>query len=714
MKIRQKHLVLLLGIALIPVGIVSILYARSMSKTGRHLAEQTRQILIDHAKLHLRTLVDDFGSMVRRDKVALELALSRQVQEVERRLAEAPPATPQLFFSQDYDNKTHLPDDIQLTNKYQKLVEGKDVQIPLSFDQQVFFVVRGTPLDAVSDDLARLSTMPEVYWELYQTNPKLMTWLYTALEVGFHSSYPGHGGYPAEYDPRVRLWYTQAKAQGGMTWTLLPDVSTRKVTLTVSAPVKRPDGAFAGTTAIDIDLARILNLSSLPESWKGSSIVLHVQPDLPDYQLTEKLLIIAQQSYIAEGERWTKPPEQEFLDSADTDELEAMRKDIIAGKSGVRRMTYKGADSFWAYNPWREGDPLVVVIVPYEQVVAAAAQTARFISSETAEALKSIGTVLIAVLCAVVIAAIISATSLTRPLYKLVRAAKELANGNFDARVDIRTHDELGVLGDTFNDVGPKLREHQRMKHSLELAMEVQQHLLPHEPPRMEGFDIAGKSVPCDETGGDYYDFIDLLELGPKKLGIALGDVTGHGIGAALLMASARSALRNQVAYQGAALDVLFDKLNVSMLRDTGEARFITLFYALLDGQTRTLHWASGGHDPAFWLRDESGSIEELSEPRGVPLGIIENTQYRQSNPVSLHPGDIVMVGTDGIWEAMNDEDEQFGKERLKGIISQGANDSAQDICDSVVRAVHEFQGNHPQEDDITLVVIKVCRSDQL
>ncbi|MDP6044646.1 MAG: PP2C family protein-serine/threonine phosphatase, partial [Phycisphaerae bacterium] len=264
----------------------------------------------------------------------------------------------------------------------------------------------------------------------------------------------------------------------------------------------------------------------------------------------------------------------------------------------------------------------------------------------------------------------------------------------------------LQDLGEVFNDMGPKLRERQKMKQSLELAMEIQQHLLPQGSPPVNGFDVAGRSIYCDETGGDYYDFIELAELGPGRLGIALGDVSGHGIGAALLMAAARGVLRSHAAMHGANLGELFETLNRHLVRDTGEAQFMTLFYAVLDAEARSLVWTSGGHDPALWLKNPSGDIDELPNT-GIPLGILEDAPYSQAGPIKLDAGDIVLVGTDGIWEARNTDGEMFGKDRLRQILIDSASCSAKEIHDTIVQAVHEFRQTHPQEDDVTLVVIK-------
>jgi sigma-B regulation protein RsbU (phosphoserine phosphatase) len=316
------------------------------------------------------------------------------------------------------------------------------------------------------------------------------------------------------------------------------------------------------------------------------------------------------------------------------------------------------------------------------------------------------GIILLVVIAAVVLVAYRTSRAVTRPITKLTAAAENLARGDYESPVDIRTGDEFQVLADTFNHMAPRLRERERMQQSLALAMEVQQNLLPQEPPRLEGFEIAGKSDYCEETGGDYYDFIDLVDIGPGTLGIAVGDVSGHGVGAALLMASARAVLRSHAVHHGQDLGRLFTELNRHLVADTADEQFITLFYGVLDAKSRTLSWTSGGHDPALWLRRESGAIEELPNT-GIPVGVLDAARYEQAGPITLTAGDIILVGTDGIWEATSPEGVAFGKDRLRKLLAGVADMSAAELRATITCAVHDFRGASPQEDDITLVVIK-------
>jgi len=319
-------------------------------------------------------------------------------------------------------------------------------------------------------------------------------------------------------------------------------------------------------------------------------------------------------------------------------------------------------------------------------------------------AISGVGILILAVIVAYL--AIWRAQKITRPIMQITESGKRLIRGDFSAQVDIRTGDELQDLGEIFNSTGPKLQERQRMKHSLQLAKEIQQHLLPLESPVIEGFDIAGHSIYCEETGGDYYDFIELTELGNSKVGIALGDVSGHGIGSALLMSSVRGLLRSHAGLHGMELGKLLGELNTHLIRDVGAGQFMTLFYGIIDGANRTLSWISGGHGPTFWLRGNRGNIVEL-ESTGIPLGVLEDASYDLSDEIVLKSGDIVLIGTDGIWEGRNSKGEMFGQQRMRDLMQLNSKKSASEIYSAVVDAVNKFRRNAPQEDDITLVVIK-------
>lgn len=711
MKIRVRLLRTMLVIALAPMLLVALDHHLSTLRIQKRIEVIAFESLMTDAKNYLEALVGDYVRIVERDRDLVDLTIVAQAREVETRLAAPePPENPRIFLNENYNQKDRLPDDMQLLDKYFRLdMNHNRRKIPVSFREQVFVPAPGVDVKDIHRDMALLSTMPDAYARLYKFNPSMKTWMYTALESGFHSSYPGHGGYPAGYDPRVRKWYVEAKnrTKDEPVWTIFPDVSSRTVTLTSSMKVLRPDGTFAGVTAIDVPLQSVLAELHLPKEWKESSRILHAFVEDTGNHGAIRLTVFNQKRYEDQGLAWRRAPKFETLYSDDPAQMKAMLRDVAAGKTNVRRMGYRGGDMLWAYSVYGDGKLMSVVLVPYEQVVQGARQADRVIRDVTNEALGIAGFIVLFVILLVILIAFRRSRMLTQPIRQLEGGAQQLAGGDFDARVDIHTGDELESLGDVFNEMGPALREREKMKESLALAMEIQQHLLPETPPQLEGFDIAGASRYSDETGGDYYDFIDLAELGEGKLGVTVGDITGHGIGAALLMASARAVLRSHVATHGEDLGKMFEDINGHLVRDTGEARFLTLFYGLLDAHARTLRWVSGGHDPAVWLHGKTGRIEEL-EATGMVLGVLEDTEYEGSGPITLDSGDILAVGTDGIWEAKNTTGDMFTRRRMFDLIAANADKTAAEIYQAVVDAVVVFhEGAGPQEDDITLVVIK-------
>ena len=237
---------------------------------------------------------------------------------------------------------------------------------------------------------------------------------------------------------------------------------------------------------------------------------------------------------------------------------------------------------------------------------------------------------------------------------------------------------------------------------ALNLAQEVQQNLLPQRPPRLESIDVAGRSLYCDETGGDYYDYI---ELPNRRLGIVVGDVSGHGVSAALLMASVRGYLRARATLAESTGDIITG-VNRLISVDTAETgQFMTLFYLVVEPHNNRINWVRAGHDPGFLYCPHSDQFEELSGA-GLALGVDENWNFADYNR-RVKPGQIVLLTTDGIFEAHDPEGKMFGKARFKEVVRKNAGLEAEGIRKAVFEAVSEYRGNQPQEDDITLVVLK-------
>ena len=240
---------------------------------------------------------------------------------------------------------------------------------------------------------------------------------------------------------------------------------------------------------------------------------------------------------------------------------------------------------------------------------------------------------------------------------------------------------------------------------ALNVAQEVQQSLLPQRPPREQRFDIAGSSLYCDETGGDYYDYIKLPEQGSDVYAIVVGDVSGHGISSALLMAGVRAYLRGRVARKGSAAEIIKD-VNRLVSADTMTThQFMTLLFLVIEAQSGRITWVRAGHDPALLYLPDKDQFELLGG-EGIPLGVEESWQYRDFTR-TLRPEQILVLTTDGVLETQNSKGKMFGRDGLKEVIRLNAALGAEGIRRAIIDAVNAFRGDASQEDDVTLVVLK-------
>ena len=316
------------------------------------------------------------------------------------------------------------------------------------------------------------------------------------------------------------------------------------------------------------------------------------------------------------------------------------------------------------------------------------------------------GIAVFVVIAAVVLAAYWSSHSMTRPLQLMVEAIDRLGGGDFSSRMEFATGDERAILARAFNEMVPHLEDRLRIRKALEVAQEVQQNLLPLEVPVLPGFDISATAIYCDETGGDYFDFFPCGKA-RECLGVAIGDVSGHGVPAALLMTTARALLRMRSSQPGSVAEVV-TSVNRHLTADTYEtSRFMTLLYLNIDQANQSLRWVRAGHEPGIFYDPATDTFEELLGP-GITLGVDKDWHYEESEKGGLNTGQIIFLGTDGIWETTNSKGEMFGKDRLYEIIRRKGRSTATTIQTAVLEALSDFRGKCNQEDDITMVVIKV------
>jgi sigma-B regulation protein RsbU (phosphoserine phosphatase) len=291
----------------------------------------------------------------------------------------------------------------------------------------------------------------------------------------------------------------------------------------------------------------------------------------------------------------------------------------------------------------------------------------------------------------------------TGSVRQLSAAAGDIARGEFDIALPERTADEIGALTHDFNIMAAQLQERRHLRQSLDLAKEVQQNLLPRKAPVFPGLDVAGRSDYCEETGGDYFDYI----AGRHALRLIVGDVAGHGIASALLMSSVRATLRQRCGDSENIAAVISD-VNRHLVADVGDSgRFVTLLVVSVNPGRGDLHWVRAGHDPGMLYRRGEDRFEELGGP-GLALGVDPEWSYEVRRTVGLEQGDIVLLGTDGIWEARDCEGDMFGKASVEQIVRDHAHQTAEAILEAVFAAVGKHVCEKRLADDMTLIVLKI------
>ncbi|HVP37186.1 MAG TPA: SpoIIE family protein phosphatase [Terriglobales bacterium] len=246
--------------------------------------------------------------------------------------------------------------------------------------------------------------------------------------------------------------------------------------------------------------------------------------------------------------------------------------------------------------------------------------------------------------------------------------------------------------------------EKRKLEDELLIARNIQKSFLPGENPSLPGFDISGINIASEQVGGDYFDFIPIVE---NQIGVAIGDVAGKGIPAALIMASFRASLKAEIRNNYAIRTICF-KVNNLLYESLEQGNYVTAVYGVLDIRNRIFTFSNAGHNPPILKRKE-GKIRHLTEG-GVALGVIQNSEYKE-RALSLRPGDIILFYTDGVTESKNESDEEFGTKRLEQIIIENSNLKARELQDKIYQEIRSFTGTESREDDLTMIIIKVLET---
>jgi phosphoserine phosphatase RsbU/P len=579
-------------------------------------------------------------------------------------------------------------------------------------DASPVIFVNGTSATSGSEEFRSLAGMAHLLKATKESDPDL-TSVYVATDSGLMWIYPGVSYTPPEYDPRIREWYIRAVLAGDENvWTgPYTDAAAHGLVMTCSKSVSGKYGTWVIGTDVTIDSinANILNLTLNGEGY----------PVLLD----SRGVVISRPGLSANGTRWDQEFTPDDVFSSTNPDLARVAVNMTQGKTGVERVMFNNSLVYVAYAPvssmnWSfavsmpEKEILAPVMITEEKIVLETKETGSRIEEQTSRVLTVFALLFCLLLIIVIFLSWKLARIITRPVDTLKAGATALGSGNLDHRVELHTGDEFEDLAGSFNTMAADLRtnidnlrrttaEKERYTKELEIAKEIQDTFLPESTPAIPGIDIAAVTIPAMEIGGDFYDFIP---AGNNRWGIAIADVSGKGISAALFMALSRTVLHVS-GETGRDPTAAIRQANQWIYEDGRSSMFVTVFYGMLDPAVRQFSYVNAGHNPPLLVREDQ--VTELGKSRGIALGVVPEVSVA-STMLDLKRGDILVLYTDGVTEAFNEQNEAFGEERLRVFVRANLAKPARAFLDALVGEIHTFTRSAPQSDDITLVVIRI------
>jgi len=334
-----------------------------------------------------------------------------------------------------------------------------------------------------------------------------------------------------------------------------------------------------------------------------------------------------------------------------------------------------------------------------------------------ATALLVVGAVFLFIEFVSLVTGIIMTRTITTAVSSLYSATQHVQDGDLSYRVRIPHRDQLAALGESFNSMMQSVstlieeqRQRQKLENELSIAHEVQQQLFPRSVPNLQGIEIEAICRPARVVSGDYYDFI---RISPTRLAIAVADISGKGMSAALLMANVQAALRSDVLrYRNGQPGIrqeqidtaeIVSHLNLHLFRNTSDERYATVFFGVYDTVTRQLHYTNAGHLPPIYI--SGGKVRRL-ETGGMVVGLFNDVPFEQG-AVEIEHGGMLVAYSDGLIEPENVYGEEFGTERLIEVATRNKDQSSHAIAEAMIRASEEWSGSPEQADDMTLIVMR-------
>ena len=468
----------------------------------------------------------------------------------------------------------------------------------------------------------------------------------------------------------------------------------------VGFPVRNPAASIVGHVLIDIDPMKLLEFIRPSSLWAQYEETMLLNIDSFLQSPGNDPLIIGVRKPGASTLEWKATHEPLAIEAVHKSKTRNLFAGKQFGEAGYFSLPYRGEQSLWAYSDTRNGLGILTILPVREVLYKIGRHPGRLSRWLTLDSLLIVS--LVVVVMVIIVA--YRSRKMVEPLFTIISAFKRVAAGDFSTKITFNNKDERQLIATAFNNMTLQLEDGFRMRQGLEVAKEVQQHFFPEIDPTPSAFDIAIRMKYCEETGGDH---VDALKGENGKICIVVGDVTGHGIGAALHVATLRALVRSSYEVDSDLASVV-TSVNSKLTKDMGDSgRFVTLFMAEIDPRTMELKWVRAGHDPGWLFTNHGEKIVSLGGP-GIILGVDGDFSFSENTCAGLESGDILAVGTDGIWEASDPAGNQFGKDRVEQTLSRMSDKTASAICDSLLTELDQFRQGQNQEDDVSIVIIKV------
>jgi sigma-B regulation protein RsbU (phosphoserine phosphatase) len=539
-----------------------------------------------------------------------------------------------------------------------------------------------------------------------------LTSVYIATESGILRVYPWNANLTQDYDPRTRSWFMVAQSSDRPVWTEpYMDAYGLGPIITCAKSVRTKYGTWV--IASDVTIDQLNKYTSLTLDGTDYAVLL-------DHDGT----IISRPGLSANGARWNQPFPEENVFSSTNPGLVAVGRNMTAGRTGLETVQIGGSEKFIAYAPvsslnWSYGVSVNAskIVEPIKKtelnIINASVTTNNDIIRQMDRLLYIFAGLFILLLLIVIILSCLLARIITRPVDALRQGTMVIGSGDLDFRLNINSGDEFEDLARSFNRMASDLKdnienlrrttaEKERYAKEMEIAKEIQDTFLPESVPKIPGFEVAAVTIPAMEIGGDLYDFIPVAG---ERTGFVIADVSGKGVSAALYMALSRTLLHASGGREPEPSRALRNA-NCLIYDEGRSSMFITVFYGVLDPGRMQFSYVNAGHNPPLLMRPgEAGTW--MTDAKGIALGVIPDVNIVAST-LDLRRGDTLILYTDGVTEAFNEQEEYFGEERLLDSARRHRSQPAQEIMMALLEEITGFAGSAPQSDDITLVVIRV------